>query len=143
MKESVGILIIAKDTNNYLLLHRVEKPITWSTLTGKMDVEGETPLQTVKREIQEEINLDPSNIKNIQKVGVFEDTKRFHAFIGYVDKEFTPNLNLEENDDFMWTNPENMPSPMHKRWPNTFKLVKYFLNLKENVMDKINSLLND
>ena len=55
MKESVGILIIAKDTNNYLLLHRVEKPISWSILTGKMDVEGETPLQTVKREIQEEI----------------------------------------------------------------------------------------
>lgn len=142
MKESVGILIIAKDTNNYLLLHRVEKPITWSILTGKMDVKGETPLQTVKREIQEEINLDPSNIKNIKKVGVFEDTKRFHVFIGYVDEEFTPNLNLEENDDFMWTNPENMPSPIHKRWPNTFQLVKPYLNLKEMVIKIINSLIN-
>ena len=141
MKESVGILIIAKDTNNYLLLHRVEKPITWSILTGKMDVEGETPLQTVKREIQEEINLDPNKIKNIQKIGIFEDTKRFHAFIGYVDEEFTPNLNLEENDDFMWTNPENMPSPMHKRWPNTFKLVKSFLNLKEQFIRHTKSLL--
>ena len=141
MKESVGILIIAKDTNNFLLLHRVQNPIVWSILTGKMDVDGETPLETVKREIQEEINLNPNKIKNIQKVGIVKDTKIFHVFVGFVDKEFTPNLKLDENDDFMWTDPKNMPSPMHKRWTNTSKLVKSFLNLKEQFIRHTKNLL--
>lgn len=132
MKESVGILIIAKDTNNFLLLHRVSKPIVWSILTGKMDKEGETPLETVKREISEEINLDPSEIKNIQKVGVVKDTKIFHVFVGFVENEFNPNLKIDENDDFGWYNQNNLPTPIHKRWDDTFQLVKPLLTLREN-----------
>jgi 8-oxo-dGTP pyrophosphatase MutT (NUDIX family) len=132
MKESVGILIIAKDTNNFLLLHRVSKPIVWSILTGKMDKEGETPLETVKREISEEINLDPSEIKNIQKVGVVKDTKIFHVFVGFVENEFNPNLKIDENDDFGWYNQNNLPTPIHKRWNDTFQLVKPLLTLREN-----------
>ena len=132
MKESVGILIIAKDTNNFLLLHRVSNPIVWSILTGKMDKEGETPLETVKREISEEINLDPSEIKNIQKVGVVKDTKIFHVFVGFVENEFNPNLKIDENDDFGWYNQNNLPTPIHKRWNDTFQLVKPLLTLREN-----------
>ena len=131
MKESVGILIIARDTNNFLLLHRSSKPIVWSTLTGKMDVPGETPLETIKREIKEEINLDPSNIKGIREVGQVIDKKIFHVFVGFVDKEFKPNLKLDENDDYGWFNSQNLPSPIHKRWGNTFQLAKPLLNLRK------------
>lgn len=132
MKESVGILIIAKDTNNFMLLHRVNKPIVWSVLSGRMDVSGETPLETIKREIKEEINLDPSFIDNIKKVGVVKDNKIFHVFVGFVDEEFKPNLKLDENDDFGWYNETNLPSPIHKRWENTFQLVKPMLKLRES-----------
>jgi 8-oxo-dGTP pyrophosphatase MutT (NUDIX family) len=132
MKESVGILIIAKDTNNFMLLHRVNKPIVWSILTGKMDKKGETPLETIKREIEEEINLDPSFIKGIRKVGVVKDNKIFHVFVGFVDEEFEPNLKLDENDGFGWYNESDLPSPMHKRWLDTFQLVKPILNLRES-----------
>lgn len=142
MKESVGILIIAKDTNNFLLLHRVHSPVVWSILTGKMDKEGETPLETIKREIQEEINLDPSSIKNIKKIGLVTDTKKFHVFVGFVDSEFKPNLKIDENDDFGWFNENNLPSPIHKKWENTFQLAKPYLNLKESVKNILKSLLN-
>lgn len=141
MKESVGILIIAKDTNNFLLLHRVEEPVVWSILAGKMDKEGETPLQTVKREIKEEINLDSVFIDDIKKVGVIKDKKIFHVFVGFVDKEFNPSLKLDENDDFGWFNESNLPSPIHKRWPETFQLVKSFLNLKEQFIRHTKNLL--
>ena len=142
MKESVGILIIARDTNNFLLLHRATKPIVWSILTGKMDVDGETPLETVKREISEEINMDPSLIDGIKKVGVVKDKKIFHVFVGFVDKEFKPNLKLDENDDFGWFNQNNIPSPIHKRWKNTFQLVKPILNLRESFIRHTKKLFN-
>ena len=141
MKESVGILIIAKDTNNFMLLHRATKPIVWSILTGKMDKEGETPLETVKREIREEINLDPSFIDGIKKVGVVKDTKIFHVFVGFVDEEFEPNLKLDENDDFGWYNGTNLPSPIHKRWADTFQLVKPLLNLRESFIKHTKNIL--
>jgi 8-oxo-dGTP pyrophosphatase MutT (NUDIX family) len=124
MKESVGILIIAKDTNNFLLLHRVNKPLVWSILTGKMDKNGESPLDTIKREISEEINMDPSLIDGIKKVGMVEDNKIFHVFVGFVDNEFKPNLKLDENDNYGWYNENNLPTPIHKRWGKTFQLVK-------------------
>jgi len=143
MKESVGILIIARDTNNFLLLHRASKPIVWSILTGKMDVPGETPLETVKREIEEEININPNFIDGIKKVGIVIDKKIFHVFVGFVDREFNPNLKLDENDDFGWFNETNLPSPIHKRWDKTFQLIKPLLSLKENIMNKIKGLLND
>lgn len=143
MKESVGILIVAKDTKNFLLLHRSQKPIVWSILTGTMDVEGETPLQTVKREIEEEINLDSNKVKDIKKVGVIETPKKlFHVFVGFLDKQIDLNLKLDENDEFKWTNVENIPSPMHKRWEKTFQLAKPYLNLKETVIRIVKSLLN-
>lgn len=143
MKESVGILIVAKDTKNFLLLHRSQKPIVWSILTGTMDVEGETPLETVKREIEEEINLDSSKVKDIKKVGVIETQKKlFHVFVGFLDKQIDLNLKLDENDEFKWTNVENIPSPMHKRWEKTFQLAKPYLNLKETVIRIVKSLLN-
>tara|TARA_R110002153_G_C13330512_1_gene497965 strand:- start:5780 stop:6211 length:432 start_codon:yes stop_codon:yes gene_type:complete len=143
MKESVGILIIAKDTNNFLMLHRSKKPIVWSILTGKMDIEGETPLETVKREIQEEININPNFIDNIKKVGVTVDKKIFHVFVGFVDREFKPNLKLDENNSFGWFNENNLPKPIHKRWPKTFQLVKPLLSLKGVIMNKINTLIGE
>lgn len=134
MKESVGILIIARDTNKFLLLHRSTKPIVWSMLTGKMDKKGETPLETIKREIEEEINLDPTFIDGIKKVGVVKNKKIFHVFVGFVDKEFNPKLKLDENDDFGWYSEKNLPTPMHKTWKKTFLLLKPILSLRESFM---------
>ena len=142
MKESVGILIIAKDTNNFLLLHRVSKPIVWSILTGKMDKKGESPLDTIKREISEEINMDPSLIDGIKKVGVVEGNKIFHVFVGFVDKEFKPDLKLDENDNYGWYNEYNLPTPIHKRWEQTFQLVKPLLNLRESFIRHTKTILN-
>lgn len=129
MKESVGILIFSKDTNNFLLLHRINNPIVWSVLSGKMDKPNEKPLDTIKREIKEEIGLNPELIKDIKKVGILKDSKIFHLFIGYIDNEFTPKLQVDELDGYGWYNETNLPKPIHKRWPETFHLIKKHLQL--------------
>ena len=143
--DSVGIVIIARKTKKFLLLHRVDKPIVWSILTGTMDVEGETPIQTVRREIGEEIRIKSSYIKNIQEVGTIINKNKsiFHVFVGFVEDEFTPNLKLDENDEFRWCDKNSLPEPIHNKWGETYGLVKNYLNLKEVVSNKIKKLLKD
>lgn len=143
MKESVGILIISRKTNRFLLLHRVNKPLVWSLLSGKMDVKGETPLQTIKREIKEEINLDPSRIKNIKKIGELKDNNLFHLFVGFVDDEFKPQLQVSELDGYGWHTLKDLPSPLHNKWHSTFHLVKKYLSLREDIIKIIKNLLDD
>ena len=103
-----------------------------------MDIEGESPIDTIKREISEEININPKLIKNIKEVGIIRDNKIFHVFVGFVDNEFTPNLKLDENDDFGWYNENNLPSPIHKKWDKTFQLVKSSLSLRETIINQLN-----
>jgi len=141
-KEAVGIVIVARDTNNFLLLHRSSSPIVWSILSGGME-RGESEINTIKREIGEEININSDYIDDIQKLGseVFRDTL-FHIYMGYCDHEFKiHNLKLDENDDYGWFNEHNLPSPIHKRWPKTFQLLKPRLSLRESMKTNLENLL--
>lgn len=140
--DSVGILIISKKTDRFLLLHRVEKPVVWSILTGTMDIDGETPIETIKREIEEEININHNSIQDIKKVGSIKNDKgTFHVFVGFVEDEFTPNLKLDENDDFKWCDENNLPKLIHKKWSETYGLIKNYLSIKEVVINKIKKIL--
>ena len=127
-RESVGIIIVAKDTNKFLLLHRVKNPVAWSTLAGKME-KGEDPLETIKREIKEEIGVSPKKIKGIEELGM---TGSHHVMVGFVDSEFEiTDLKMDENDDYGWFSEDNLPSPMHPRWEESFKLLKPVIKLRE------------
>ena len=144
MKESVGLVIIAKDTNNFLLLHRSSRPIVWSVLSGGME-EGENELETIKREMVEEININSDFIDGIQKLGSEQfNNNLFHIYIGYSDTEFQiPNLKLDENDDYGWFSENNLPSPIHKKWPKTFQMMKPLLSLRRLMKSKLNNLTNE
>ena len=144
MKRAVGIVIIAKDTNKFLLLHRTTKPIVWSVLSGTMEDDEEDPLETLKREIKEEIGIDSNFIDDIQKLGEEKfDKTLFYIFVGFVDKEFDiSNLKKDENDEYGWFDEENLPNSIHKRWPKTFQLIKPILDLRESFKNNFNNLLN-
>ena len=83
-RKSVGIIILAKDTNKFLLLHRTKNPVAWSSLAGKME-DGETPKETIKREIQEEIGIKSTILSDIEEVGMVGS---HHVMLGIVDKQF-------------------------------------------------------
>ena len=120
---------IEQDTEEVLELDKELKEDSLDP--GQIDNQGLQEDLDHREEIEEEINLDPSNIKGIREVGQVIDKKIFHVFVGFVDKEFKPNLKLDENDDYGWFNSQNLPSPIHKRWGNTFQLVKPLLNLRK------------
>lgn len=144
MKRAVGIVIVARDTNKMLLLHRATNPIVWSVLSGKMEDHEEDPEVTLKREIQEEIRINPEMITGIKQLGSNKFGKTlFHIFVGFVDTEFEiPNIKKDENDDYGWFTENDLPSPIHKRWPYTFQMIKPILDIRENFKKGFNNLLN-
>lgn len=101
------------------------------------------PYETLNREIQEEIRIDPSFIDNITLRDVRKSGKTiFHIFTGFVDREFDiPNIKKDENDDYGWFDEENLPNPIHKKWSKTFQVVKPILDLRENFKQSFNKLL--
>lgn len=140
---SVGILIVAKDTNKILMLHRVNYPAgTWSALAGGME-DGEDPITTVKREINEEIGIDPSTIEGIRIVGTSNAMGHLHyVMVGFVEKEFkVPNLKKDENDKYGWFSPNNLPSPLHPGFLKSLEMIKPLLNLRESLRKGLNKLL--
>jgi len=141
--QSVGILIVARDTNRFLMLHRVNHPKgTWSALAGGME-EGEDPITTVKREIKEEIGVDASMIDGIKVLGTSNAMGHTHyVMVGFVDREFkVPNLQKDENDKYGWFSVDNLPSPLHPGFLKSLEMVKPLLNLRESFKKEFNKLL--
>jgi 8-oxo-dGTP pyrophosphatase MutT (NUDIX family) len=122
---AVGIFIVSKKTQNFLLLHRSKSPIVWSILTGKID-NNDNPLDTVNREIFEEIGL--TNVYDIKKIGdTKENGRTFHIFVGYVDDDLElPKLKKDENNLYGWFNENNLPTPIHDKWDKTFGYFKMY-----------------
>jgi 8-oxo-dGTP pyrophosphatase MutT (NUDIX family) len=141
--QSVGIIMVARDTNRFFMLHRVNYPVAWSALAGGMEG-NEDPIETVKREIKEEIGLNPNLVKDIKVVGTSNTMGHTHyVMVGFVDNEFkVPRLQKEENDTYGWFTEENLPSPLHPGFLKSLEMIKPLLNLRENVKLNLKKLLN-
>lgn len=124
-KSSVGVLIRAQDTGNFLLLKRAGDPYKdhWSMLSGGME-SGEDRLEALKREVEEEIGVSDSRISyeyvsNSKSVG---SGSPFYYYKGNVKKEFKPTLD-HENSDYKWVAPNDLPSKM---FPKTADKIENF-----------------
>lgn len=112
-RASVGILR-TKDGEKYLLLLRPKDDDTikdkWTFVAGTID-EGETPLETIKREVGEELQFDSNKIifTYIGK-GISNSNTELHYFIGTMDEE-VPILN-DENVDWGWFRINKLPNKM-------------------------------
>ena len=113
MKKYGGVLLICEKTGNFLLLKRSKLsnyPKTWSMVAGGIE-EGETPIEGVKRELKEETEINPTNIR----FRYFETQNDlgypFYFYLGYCDKEYVCVLD-RENDDWGWFNMDNLPDTL-------------------------------
>ena len=111
-----GTLFFSIKTKRILIQLRSKRasyPLTWSLWGGKQE-KNERPIETLLREIKEEMGNVPE-IKKIyplhkysSKDGEFE----YHSFCCLVDDEFIPELNTE-SAGYAWIEPGFWPRPLH------------------------------
>jgi 8-oxo-dGTP pyrophosphatase MutT (NUDIX family) len=132
--EGVGALIYSKHTNRYLFLLRNKHRSAghWGIVGGRIDA-GETVIEALVREIQEEIGVDYTNRKFIPIETFTADNRRFvyYTFLIDCDQEFVPQLN-EEHRGWAWLPLIDHPKPLH---PGLWKTFKF-----QTIIDKIKTL---
>lgn len=116
MKGGAGCLILAKETERFLLILRsnlVAAPLTWSLPGGKIDG-GERPGHAARREVGEEIGLDlgKKHLFLIHINDVHAPRFRFYTFAVMVPREFEPILNWESLE-YKWCSRDELPEPLH------------------------------
>jgi 8-oxo-dGTP pyrophosphatase MutT (NUDIX family) len=136
--EGVGALIYARSTNRYLFLLRTKSRHagSWGIAGGKINV-GETVIQGLVREVQEEIGVDYSKKKFIPLETFTSDNRRFvyYTFIVGVDEEFVPTLN-DEHRGYCWVELDDHPRPLHPGlWRSfNFDIVKKKIKTLESIL---------
>ena len=116
MIKASGCLFLATDTGRAMLQQRsgdTSHPRTWGFFGGKSE-NGERPIETLLREIEEEIGVVP-DIQKVHPINEFTSPDKkftYNTFIVTVFEEFVPVLN-DESDGFCWVKIGNWPRPMH------------------------------
>lgn len=116
MISASGCIFIAQNTKRILMQQRsndVKYPGTWAFFGGKSEGD-ERPVETLLREIQEEIGALPAYEKVIPVSSFTSNDKKFvyHTFAVIVKKEFIPDLN-SESSGYAWVDISNTPQPLH------------------------------
>lgn len=114
-KMSVGALIYARDTGNFLLGKRgptIEDPNVWGTFGGGVD-KDESIDTALRRELQEEagyygeLDIQPLYVHHDQGTNF-----RYFNNLGVVPKQFVPKLDFETSEASWFKWPDH-PNPLH------------------------------
>ena len=115
-----GALLYTLKTKRFLFLHRTQgKQNNLWGLVGGTNEGKETPWESLKREITEEVGS--VEIKKTIPLETFisNDSKfSFHTYLCVIEKEFIPILN-KEHDGYAWANFGKWPKPLHQGLRNT------------------------
>jgi 8-oxo-dGTP pyrophosphatase MutT (NUDIX family) len=116
----------------YLLRNDPKHPGSWGLPGGKIEP-GETLIQAINRECEEEMGAMPGYVRlvPIEKFTSADGGFVYHTFFCSVDSEFVPVLN-EEHIGWAWIATGNWPRPMH---PGLWSTVNF-----EAVRDKISEV---
>jgi 8-oxo-dGTP pyrophosphatase MutT (NUDIX family) len=129
-----GGLFLAKDTKRFMLLMRTQGKTagTWGLVGGKKEPTDTTPVDVLRREIEEEVGRSP-NIEKIVPLELFISSDQhfqYNTYVLLVDKEFIPKLN-SEHSGYAWCEYDAWPKPLHQAVRNSLnnKIIRAKLEL--------------
>jgi len=132
--EGVGTFIYSVSTRRYLFLLRntTKYSSTWGLAGGKIDA-GEYLLESLHRELSEELGYDFTDTKVIPIEKFTSDNNRFsyNTFLIPTEEEFVPILNYEHRG-YCWVGLEDHPKPLH---PGVWRTINF-----KSVVDKIRTV---
>ncbi len=140
-----GCLVLATDTGRILMQQRgaeTNHPRTWCFFGGK-SYKGERPIQTLKRELEEEIGMIPDMEKIIPVHQYTSGDKKFvyNTFIVLVQEEFLPVLN-NESDGYAWIKVNNWPRPLHPGVKNQLFNKEFIKKVQTVIESNTSGILN-
>lgn len=113
-----GAGIIFFDGKKVLML---KKPSGRWSFPGGKPIQGETPLETAKRETKEEVGILKG--ENIGELKFEQDDRTFHSFIYRVKQPFNVEIS-DEHIDYTWINFKKLPKiKLHRSVYNSLKIV--------------------
>jgi 8-oxo-dGTP pyrophosphatase MutT (NUDIX family) len=128
---AVGVWFYSFDTKRYLYLMRNDSKYSncWGLPGGKSNP-GETLMQTIERECQEELGHFPDYIRLVplDQFTSADGAFSYHTFFCCIATEFQPILN-HEHLGYAWIDTVTWPKPMHPGLWNTVN----FDTIKEKI----------
>lgn len=129
-----GGLFLAKDTKRFMLLMRTQGKTagTWGLVGGKKEPTDTTPVDVLRREIDEEVGCTPT-IEKIVPLELFisnDQHFQYNTYVLLVEKEFMPILN-KEHSGYAWCEYDAWPKPLHQAVRNSLnnKIIRAKLEL--------------
>ena len=111
-----GGLFLAKDTKRFLFLLRNQGKTagTWGIVGGKNEPGDVAPIDTLQREITEEVGCLPNIEKYVPLEWYTSKDEEFyyHTYLLLIKEEFIPKLN-DEHVGYAWCDLEHWPKPLH------------------------------
>jgi 8-oxo-dGTP pyrophosphatase MutT (NUDIX family) len=111
-----GGLFLAKDTKRFLFLLRNQGKTagTWGIVGGKNEPGDTAPIDTLQREITEEVGFLPPIEKFVPLEWFTSKDEGFfyHTYLLLTKEEFIPKLN-DEHVGYAWCSLEHWPKPLH------------------------------
>lgn len=105
----VGLLMLSKQTGRVFLVQRNDRNLYWSLLSGGQDL-GERDLETLRREMREELRIRDFDAIDIRPAGeeILGGGRRlFKLYFGICQREFLPTLD-DENISWGWFDPNGL-----------------------------------
>ena len=111
-----GGIFLAKDTKRFLFLLRNQGKTagTWGIVGGKNEPGDTTPIDTLNREIIEELGHLPVIDKFVPLEWYTSKDEEFyyHTYLLLTKEEFIPKLN-DEHVGYCWCDLDHWPKPLH------------------------------
>ena len=114
--QASGCILLSQSTKRILLQLRAPDKRNknyWGFWGG--GAEGsESPVQTIQRELSEEIGFVPEIVKfyPLHKMSSNDQSFEYNTFLATVPDEFMPVLNTE-SEGYAWVNYDRYPVPLH------------------------------